>query len=280
MYRCSGCNGTMSYPHEKCPHCGVILSGIHCESCGHTDTKNAFIKNDNRCPICNSRVVLSGSTQKESESFSEPLKGLPSEPFTDLRDGKVYKTVRIGKQVWMAENLAYIPHVSPPSKEGGIWVYGYKGSKKSIFGKRSEGIIADAVKKKGYIKYGCLYDWNTAQDIAPEGWRLPSVNDFEILINNSGEGKSYVYKSLIQGGVSGFSALFGGLRWEDGVFIREGEASNFWSSDEFLDSTAYCLVLYEDMKKGFTFDFDVKRGLSVRCILDQGKNKKKGRNGK
>ncbi len=110
--------------------------------------------------------------------------------FIDPRDGHKYKWVKIGNQIWMAENLAYMPHVNPPKKqENGIWVYGYDGQD-----------IAAAKATENYQKYGCLYSWTTAmaidekyltqawkgdtinhQGICPSGWHLPTDTEWKEL---------------------------------------------------------------------------------------------------
>lgn len=60
MYRCSKCGAQMTYPHDRCPACGVLLSGVKCESCGYIAAKSVFIKNNHRCPKCGSIVRSSG----------------------------------------------------------------------------------------------------------------------------------------------------------------------------------------------------------------------------
>ncbi len=82
--------------------------------------------------------------------------------FTDLRDGSVYKTVNIGTQVWFAENFAYLPEVETLN----ISVYGYKGNS-----------VKKAKRTASYEKYGALYSWEKANELAPEGWRLPTDAD-------------------------------------------------------------------------------------------------------
>ncbi|OQY03821.1 MAG: hypothetical protein B6I20_04280 [Bacteroidetes bacterium 4572_117] len=116
---------------------------------------------------------------------------------TDSRDGKQYKTVEIGNQVWMAENLAY-------KASSGCWAYDNDQS--------------------NVTKYGYLYNWQTAKTVCPTGWHLPTKSEFETLLNNYGNGNDNEedwkanYTALIPGGESGFSASFGGWRYGNGKF--------------------------------------------------------------
>ncbi len=83
--------------------------------------------------------------------------------FKDPRDGKVYKTVVIGTQTWMAENLAF-------KAKGGCHAYGW-----------------DADNKKANVaKYGYLYEWKMAKKACPPGWHLPTKEEWETLIVHLG----------------------------------------------------------------------------------------------
>jgi uncharacterized protein (TIGR02145 family) len=77
----------------------------------------------------------------------------------DVRDGQSYKVVRIGKQIWLAENFRYLPSKEKGDTYCNSWVYNNDNSYLDLH-------------------YGRLYDWNTAKNIAPEGWKLPSDKDF------------------------------------------------------------------------------------------------------
>ncbi len=74
--------------------------------------------------------------------------------FTDHRDGKCYKWIKIGSQIWMAENLNYL-------SSSGSWCYDDLISNCNI--------------------YGRLYDWETAMTACPIGWHLPSSEEWESL---------------------------------------------------------------------------------------------------
>ena len=131
--------------------------------------------------------------------------------FTDPRDGKVYKTVKIGDQWIMAENLAYKPDT------GNFWAYENNDSNIAI--------------------YGYLYDWETAMNIAPEGWHLPSRQewlDIYKVLGAKWKTRKYLqmlYPKLVEGGSSGLDMLFGGRRTEQGNYENLGVAGRFWTSD-------------------------------------------------
>src|SRR5574344_426899 len=99
--------------------------------------------------------------------------------FTDSRDGKVYKTVTIGEQVWLAENLAYLPSVIDPptgSEDAGnepdrySYLYGY-----------ADMDVAAAKATENYQTYGVLYNWTSALTACPSGWHLPSDAEWKQL---------------------------------------------------------------------------------------------------
>jgi hypothetical protein len=89
-------------------------------------------------------------------------------------EGNGYKTVKIGKQWWMAENLAYLPTVNPPT-EGSVtnpyyYVYNYIGTN-----------VAEAKESEIYKTFGVLYNWPAAMNACPKGWHLPSYAEWEQL---------------------------------------------------------------------------------------------------
>lgn len=149
--------------------------------------------------------------------------------FTDKRDSHEYNWVKIGEQIWMAENLAYIPYVCAPDSQCGIWVYDY-------YGEGSYGI--------NYQIYGCLYDWETAMEVCPEGWHLPSDEEWMELerflgmeekeldrfacrgqLNNIGgklasDNPNFWDEEFLRTNETGFTALPGGER---NIWNTEGE---------------------------------------------------------
>ena len=176
----------------------------------------------------------------------------PENSFTDLRDGKVYRTVKIGSQVWMAENLTYNAH----------------GSK-----------FYDNDPKNGE-KYGRLYDWNMAMKACPVGWHLPSKEEWNAL-SNFAEGEKIAGKHLkakdcwnSNGNgqdTYGFAAFPGGYGHSDGSFYDIGKYCIWWSSSECGSSKAYHIgmrYLYESVELSETDDKRFAM-FSVRCLQDE-----------
>jgi uncharacterized protein (TIGR02145 family) len=162
-----------------------------------------------------------------------------SKPLKDSRDGKVYQTIKIGKQIWMAENLAF------NAKEGS-WAYNND---------------AASVKTHGY-----LYDWETARNACPEGWELPQRNDFEQLLYVVSKISKKPSKEIIVGGCSGFEALQSGWRNESGDFFDINECGNYWTNSKSISGRSWLLFVGKKGKKSYLDFAPVKMGFSVRCI--------------
>jgi len=192
---------------------------------------------------------------------------------TDI-EGNTYKTVKIGSQEWLAENLNtcryrngdIIPQVRDAEEwkdlTTGAWCY-------------SEN---DAVNGKAY---GKLYNWyavNDSRGLAPEGWHIPTKEDWKILIDFLGGeieagGKlkdTKIWKSPNKGATneSGFSAIPGGIRNVAGIFNEFTDECYFWSASESSFDYAYFYNLSYLYKNILGSDSSKKFGLSVRCLKD------------
>jgi uncharacterized protein (TIGR02145 family) len=167
--------------------------------------------------------------------------------FTDPRDGKVYKIVKIGNQVWMAENLAYD---APSSK------------------------CLDE-KSDNCQKYGRLYDWETAKKVCPPGWHLPSKEEWQELLDFAGGDRIAGRKLKAKNGWHqgngtddlGFSALPGGYcNCSFGDVDRYGK---WWSADECNNKDAYSLGMCFNKLSTKLVDFPKNFLFSVRCLQDK-----------
>ena len=233
-------------------------------------------------------AVSSSSLWKANWQYLNP--GISYGEMTDARDGQVYKTVQIGGQTWMAENLNYDYDI---------------GTAKSF----CYGSSADSC-----AKYGRLYQWSAAMDsagvfstagkgcgndstcaagtatvvrgvrgVCPEGWHLPSREEFNILIGTVG-GQDVAGTALKSTsgwdwdddrGESGngrdfygFSALPAGNRFSYGIFNTAGILAYFWHATEV--NSAYALGMYlSNSSDRAGLDNDHKyHARSVRCLRD------------
>ena len=181
-------------------------------------------------------------------------KKITYDTLTDSRDGQKYKTIKIGKQTWMAENLNY-------RTDSGSW--GYKNS------------------TYNYNKDGRLYDWNTALTVCPAGWKLPDYADWYNLAATAGGNAGRKLKSKrgwywndyddVNGNgtdIYGFSAMPSGARRDDGDFINAGYIGTWWMVTENGGDKAYSLHIFYDRTHAESHFFDKRYGLSVRCVAD------------
>lgn len=254
-------------------------------ACG--DDRNSEIRPDGNTSLAknvmsSSEGSCSGGEQSSSSvAYVDPstvVKGT----MTDKRDGKTYKTVKIGEQWWMAENLNYHSTKS--------WCYGNNG--------------ADCTK------YGRLYLWGSAMDgagiwttngkgcdlfkkvcsptypvrgVCPEGWHLPDRTEWETLFAAVGgkttAGKMLKYNSGWNSSGNGADAYFfaalpaGGRSYSvgdlGGEYYGEGLYACFWSSSENNSRYAYAMYLHYSNDKATLRSSNKYDGFSVRCVKDE-----------
>lgn len=173
--------------------------------------------------------------------------------FTDPRDGNVYRTVKIGNQVWMADNLRYKTKYES-------WAYNH---------------VEDNVKR-----YGRLYTYTSALQACPEGWYLPSDSAWNVLVTYLGgpeqagikmrnnEAKTWFYSNFDGDNSSGFTATPGGYRGSYGNFLDIGILAFYWSSTDENEFYAWSRALYSNYN-GIYRNLSNKRFASnVRCLKE------------
>ena len=197
----------------------------------------------------------------------------------DSRDGQKYRTVKIGSQIWMAENLNY----------------------------KTEGSYCYNDDPVNCSKYGRLYLWNVALRACPSGWHLPSRLEFETLFatvgrdftvgqklkstsgwndgSNGGPEKAELektsaallgsatvnkIKNMNKGGNGtdsfAFTALPAGDRFENGGYGYMGQGAYFWTNTAYSKRRAYCMDLLDILDDAGLFAKDMDYGFSVRCV--------------
>jgi uncharacterized protein (TIGR02145 family) len=169
--------------------------------------------------------------------------------FTDNRDGNVYRTITVAGVTWMSENLKY------KAKSGAF-----------CFDNDSNNIPA----------YGVLYEWKTALNSCPSGWRLPSGTEFQALINYFEQKEAW---GKIASDPSSFGIQLGGMQDYEGTFSEMDESGYYWTSTEYDKTNAeYFSYLIIDDKP--IIDISRKEDVadihgtektnkySVRCLKD------------
>ncbi len=180
----------------------------------------------------------------------------PSGAFVDERDGEEYQWERIGEQIWMAENLNY---------------------------EFSDSWVSDTI-------YGRLYKWDAANVVCPEGWHLPSDEEWMELEMYLGMDSTEVlaeglYRGNYEGGKikekgtthwrstslgttneTGFSALPGGLHYAGGGFGGILRDAYFWTSTPGSVGHYYFRRLNHRYDNIYRYMNTRNRGMSVRCV--------------
>jgi len=174
--------------------------------------------------------------------------------FTDYRDGQFYKWVKIGDQIWMAENLNY----QTPS---GCWCYDKDSSQ--------------------CMTYGRYYNWKSASLACPPKWHLPSDQEWEILTaylhddignkmkENGNDLWSYHSSEVTESitNLSGFTALPAG-RYNHTSIDGSRLCAFFWSSSEYGEYKASAFILVHYNNGYYIIPDEKDLGFSVRCLKD------------
>ena len=175
--------------------------------------------------------------------------------FLDTRDDQVYRTVKIGEQTWMAQNLNYKMEGSRCLCQGGC--------------------LSNANSDSLCSVYGRLYTWDAANNACPAGWRLPSDDkedkDYEILsqyVEENNHGMA-VGTSLKAGknDIWGFSGMFSGYRTAIGA-EQYAYKGYYWTNEAKNEDYAFARTLGKD-EDFFGWSTSSKDDWhAIRCIKD------------
>ena len=234
----------------------------------------------------NDHIIVLAASDSDDNIGTDTINIEITATVTDV-DGNVYNAVKIGNQWWMAENLKVtqyrngdpIPHVTDGSTWQGLSTGAY-----SEYG--NDPASADT--------YGRLYNWYAVDDtrsIAPEGWHMPSDDEWKQLEMYLGmsqaDANATGFRGTDEGGKlketgtvhwdspntgatneSEFTALPGGYREIDGTFYYLGLEGYFWSCTAETDSRSWLRYLHATHSGVFRDNDNKKHGLSVRCVRD------------
>ena len=245
------------------------------------------------------------------ESFLNP--NIEYGELKDSRDGNVYKTIQIGEQVWMAENLRYADSAATPSLKGKTWCYKDRPEMCDVVGLYYTWAAAiDSVKlaadSENPLDCGNGKECGITgpvQGICPEGWRLPTMDEFDVLQKGAKytpadytafwasssfrslrssvgwdacwlEGEECFTESELEHlgnkdntNTTGFSAIPAGYRFPNGDMQSPGVEAFFWSSTEYSTNNAGSLSLNRNLHGVMQWE-DAGKVLAtnVRCIKD------------
>ena len=258
---------------EFCEADCTVDFGPGTETCFKMETWGCLMLNNSNNEIRNGSSIWGGSVRcllgDTGPFFSRipPCRTDSSDnceygTLTDTRDNQTYKTVKIGEQIWMAQNLNY----------------------------ETDSSFCNSNKESNCTKFGRLYLWNEAveKDICPEGWHVPSSEEFRTLTSAVGgenlaglylkattDWYSYVLNEGIGKDSYGFAALPAGSRSNNGFFSPGNEYTYFWSSSKSdyktkKDTTAYAYALNMDYQTDAAelTSFRIDDAKSVRCLKD------------
>ena len=222
-------------------------------------------------------LIFTTSCVKSNDEITPPP--IETSTITDI-DGNVYKTVKIGTQWWMAENMKTTRYndgsAIPLVTDGAVW--------KALISPGYCWYHNDTTKQN---TYGGLYNWyavNTGK-LAPTGWHVPTDAEWTILTTYLGGDNVAAGKMKSTGTIeaftgwwhhpntgatneSGFTAVPAGYRYGSGTFHFIGTNGSWWSSSEYNTQYAWTRGLYYSYSDVYRNDNIKNAGFSVRCLRD------------
>lgn len=208
-----------------------------------------------------------GQTTKERINYINPIvqNPCPGTPSIEYH-GQVYNTIKIGGQCWLKENLNW--------NTGESWCYDNNPANCEIYGRLYNWhTIMDGAQGSNTIPSG-------VQGICPDGWHIPSFDEWDILAQSLG-GTSIAGGKMKKAGTddwknpnegatneSGFTALPAGMRDNTYSFQDLKKITGYWSTTEGWTDFAEKWWLYSNCQDFFYIDENKNSGLSVRCLKD------------
>jgi len=191
-------------------------------------------------------------------------------------DGNVYTTVTIGNQVWMVENLKTTKYRNgdpiPNFGDDNAWITATSGAYSNY-----------ESNENNSATYGRLYNWfavNDSRNIAPNGWHVATEADWIILttylggVTNAGgklkqPGTLYWSSPNLMGdNQTGFSALPGGFRSDNGSYLTLGTNGFWWCTTEYSVASAWRWSMRNNTLIVDEYFWSKTFGCSVRCVKD------------
>ncbi len=158
----------------------------------------------------------------------------------DSKDHQAYPIVQIGDQRWMAKNYNYYD---------------------------SNGVFFYEKKRSNRDKYGCLYSYSTATADVPEGWKIPSKEDWQTLFNELTSSNNDLFDKIMDDNL-GLRIKFGGFGYNNGSgFLGEGETTFFWTSTVINNRRVILEINQKEKTVGFGY-LTIDMQLSLRFVKE------------
>ena len=275
---CDGDSGNNSSEMEgdSSSSAGIYSSGGQGNSSPVVNSSSSSIGGSSSSVVVSSSGAKAQSSSSVTACVVDPSTVI-SGTMTDSRDSRIYKTVKIGTQTWMAENLNYADSAAMTNLRGNSRCYNNRAD--------------------NCAKYGRLYTWTAAMNIAssyleglttavisapqqgvcPAGWHIPMNVEWMTLENAVGGSDTAGIKLKSTSGWNydgngtdayGFSILPAGFRDDGGNFYDVGNCAYFWTATEDYTRIAYNLHLNFSDAGIYVKGSDKAGAFSVRCVQD------------
>jgi uncharacterized protein (TIGR02145 family) len=223
-------------------------------------------------------LIIINSCKKDEESNEIIFNpNLTYGTVTDI-DGNIYKTISIGSQVWMAENLKTTKYQN--------------GDSIRTTNPATLDLLMEMTPKYQWVfnddeanidTYGRLYTWYAlidSRNVCPTGWHVPSSSEWQTLEDNLGGYTKASVKLREIGTIhwlspnagatneSGFTALPGGYRLYDGSFLDIGLSGHWWSTTALNETLAFDWILFNYDSDFNGTAYEKRNGYSIRCVKD------------
>lgn len=228
-------------------------------------SSSSVVNNNGQLSSGDRAVVSSSSASSSSSSVkgSTPANyDAATHTVTDERDGKKYKTVTIGSQTWLAQNMAYA--LTKEDREIAFMCPNDEWENCSIYGNLyNQWGFGDALEQGLYFP-AFPDSVRPYKGICPTGWHIPSLDEWQVLLNNASV-QDLLAESVGGTGKSGFDVVFAGMSGSSGIQLFE-KAAAFATVDDRDDDYMYYVNFSSTTARSGAISFGSY--VSVRCLMD------------
>ena len=275
-----------------------------CEDCDDSSSSSSVTpqSSESETSVSSSSAKSSSSKNGDAKSSSSSAESLSSDAssigffedgvtgtMTDGRDGQIYKIVKIGRQIWMAENLNYaytgVPYIytETNTSDSSSWCYDNDPANCTKYGRLYTWSAAmDSVGRWSTNGKGCGNETTCSptypvRGVCPEGWHLPTELEWGMLFILDGYTSTAAERLKSTSGwtdngngsdIYSFAVLPAGIRYANGGYAGEGGYAIFWTSDSDDDYYADAEAMSYDSNGVGRYGLYKQEGYSVRCVKD------------